>query len=251
MIEKYANPQRLEKICSQVILPCMVISCLLFACGLYFGLWASPPDYQQKETVRIMYIHVPAAWHGMGIFLSMGICSFFVFWRRHHTAYLIAKALAPIGTALTLICLVTGALWGRPTWGTYWIWDARLTSMLILLFLYIGYLFIINISDTHKTMKIASIFCMISLIDIPIIKFSVEWWNTLHQGASVIRTGGTSIHISMLTPLLIMAAAYLFMIISLTCLGIKSQLLTQKINRKIRQHIEQDMNIHIGENHAG
>lgn len=234
MVEKYANPHNFEKL--SILMPIsFILSIIGFALGLYLGLWDSPPDYQQKETVRIMYIHVPAAWMSIGIFFGMGINSFFVIWRRHHLASLIARSLAPIGCVFALICLVTGSLWGRPTWGTYWIWDARLTSMLILFFLYIGYMMIYKMSDDLlKTTKIAAIFCMVGLIDLPIVKFSVEWWNTLHQGPSVIRAGGPSIHSSMLYPLMIMFFSYIFLTIGLCFLGVKTHLMKIKLHRFMR-----------------
>jgi heme exporter protein C len=152
--------------------------------------------------------------------------------RKHQIAYLIAKSAAPIGAVLSLICLITGSLWGRPTWGTYWIWDARLTSMLILFFMYLGYILLNHIiDDTHKAGKITSIFAIVGLIDLPIIKFSVEWWNTLHQGASVIRSGGSTIHESMLTPLLLSALGIALLVAGLVFMGTLTALMQLKIKR--------------------
>ena len=180
MVEKYANPARCEALAKILIPLTACLALVFFAGGLYIGLFASPPDYQQKDTVRIMYIHVPAAWFGMGAFFMMGICSVLTLIRRHHLADCAAKALAPIGATFTLICLVTGSLWGRPTWGTYWIWDARLTSMLILLFIYIAYMLIrLSITDRNKSAHIAAIFCLVGLIDYTYHQdFRLEWWNS-------------------------------------------------------------------------
>ena len=236
MIENYANPKRFDDLAQRLLPLCVVLTCILFSFGVYLALFASPPDYQQKETVRIMYVHVPAAWYAMAIFLGMGINSFFVIWRRHHLANIASKVMAPIGAVLCLICLLTGSLWGRPTWGTYWIWDARLTSMLILFFIYLGYSLVHFLTDDSlKAAKISAIFCLIGLIDLPIIKFSVEWWNTLHQGPSVLKAGGPSIHSSMLWPLLTMAGGFLMLSTSLILIGIRTEIMQQKIERIIRK----------------
>jgi len=228
----YANPHHFEKIIRRIAPYLFFIGLALLCYGLYIGLFASPPDYQQKETVRIMYIHVPSAWLAIGIFFMIGILSAVFIIRRHHLAYVIAKESAPIGAILALICLITGSLWGRPTWGTYWIWDARLTSMLILFFIYLAYILINHtIDNTHKAAKISSIFALIGCIDLPIIKFSVEWWHTLHQGASVLRLGGNTIHASMLKPLLITATGLLFVIIGLIFIGTLTYLAQLKVKR--------------------
>ena len=232
LFDFYANPYRFEKMAKLLIPILFVLGSVILSVGLYIGLYDSPPDYQQKETVRIMYIHVPTAWLSMGIFFAIGILSIFFLVRKHQIAYLIAKSAAPLGAVLSLICLITGSLWGRPTWGTYWIWDARLTSMLLLFFLYLGYILLNSvIDDTHKAGKIASIFALVGLIDLPIIKFSVEWWNTLHQGASVIRSGGSTIHESMLTPLLLSALGLALLVASLVLIGTLTLLMQLKIKR--------------------
>ncbi|MEM6603386.1 MAG: heme ABC transporter permease [Pseudomonadota bacterium] len=240
MIEKYANPNRFQTLSKHLIPLFGILSLIAFTVGLYIAFFASPPDYQQKETVRIMYIHVPAAWMSMSIFFWMGISSFLVIWRRHHLANIAAKSMAPIGAVLAFICLVTGALWGKPTWGTYWIWDARLTSMLLLFFLYIGYILIQYTTEDHfKASKISAIFASVGLINLPIIKFSVEWWNTLHQGPSIIRAGGPSIHETMLWPLFTMAFAYLCLTVFLTLINMRTELLQQKIEGMLRRKVSE------------
>ena len=239
IIEQYANPRRFIRISDRLIPLFAALTGLCFIIGLYFALFDSPPDYQQKETVRIMYIHVPAAWAALFCYFFMGICSGIELVRRHHLAGLFAKATAPIGATFAFICLVTGSLWGKPTWGTWWIWDARLTSLLVLFFLYLGYMAVHIFSERRdKAAKIAGILCLVGLIDLPIIKFSVDWWNTLHQGASVLRVGGPSIHASMLTPLLIMAAGCKFLWLWLSFIGVRSELDSVRIDRLLRAKIK-------------
>jgi heme exporter protein C len=178
--------------------------------GLYLGLVVAPADYQQGESVRIMYIHVPAAWMSMMIYGLMALWGFIALvWRIRIMEVLIISS-APIGAAFTIIALITGSLWGRPTWGTYWVWDARLTSELVLLFLYFGVIALYNSFDEpRKAARAASLMAIVGAINLPIIHFSVLWWNTLHQGSSI-GTSGNSIHPSMLWPLLYMAIAFKF-----------------------------------------
>jgi len=183
---------------------------VLTVIGLYLGLFRAPPDYQQGESVRIMYLHVPAAWMSMMIYGLMAIWGFIALvWRIRIMEVLVISS-APVGVAFTIIALVTGSLWGRPTWGTYWVWDARLTSELVLLFLYFGVIALYNAFDEpRKAARAASLMAIVGAINLPIIHYSVLWWNTLHQGSSI-GTSGSSIHPSMLWPLLIMAVAFKF-----------------------------------------
>lgn len=178
--------------------------------GLYFSLYASPEDYQQKEMVRIMYVHVPAAWMSLGIYTFIAICSFSCLVWRTRISYVLAVAAAPIGAGFALITLVTGSIWGKPIWGTWWVWDARLTSMLVLFFIYISYIAIINSGNSLlRAEKPASVMAIIGLINIPIVKFSVDIWYSLHQPASILKIGGPSIHPSMLLPLFIMFGSFI------------------------------------------
>jgi heme exporter protein C len=183
---------------------------ILTVIGLYQGLLIAPPDYQQGESVRIMYIHVPAAWMSMMIYGLMAIMGFIALvWRVRIMEVLVISS-APVGAAFTIIALVTGSLWGRPTWGTYWVWDARLTSELVLLFLYFGVIALYNAyEEPRKAAKAAALMAIVGAINLPIIHFSVVWWNTLHQGSSI-GTSGSSIDTSMLWPLLWMAIAFKF-----------------------------------------
>ena len=178
---------------------------VLLISGLLFALVFSPPDYLQGDSVRIMYIHVPAAWIGLASFSCIALLSILNFIFKIKYLKLITKSIAPIGLLFTCIALVTGSIWGKPTWGTFWAWDARITSMLILALFYISFIAIHKfISEEEKANKISSIVAAVGLINIPIIKYSVEWWSTLHQPASIKITGSSSIHSSMLMPLLLM-----------------------------------------------
>lgn len=226
----YANPTRFMKL-SAALLPWVGgVTVLLTAVGLYLALFASPPDYQQGETVRIMYVHVPAAWMGMFCYVSMAISAAIGLIWRHPLAELAAKATAPIGAAFTFLALVTGSLWGRPMWGTWWVWDGRLTSVLILFFLYLGYIALVEaFDDPGRGMKAAAILALVGCVNIPIIKFSVDWWNTLHQPASVVRMGGPTIDASMLAPLLVMGAAFTSYYLWVLLLRLRSEILAGKI----------------------
>ena len=205
----YFNPYRIFKINStlqKIVFFCFV---LVLSAGLLEALFLSPEDYLQKDSVRIMYVHVPAAWISLGIFSVIAILSVSVFVFKNKNFILISKSLAPSGILFTLIALVTGSIWGKPTWGTWWAWDARITSMLILFILYVLYILTFRIfEDQDKSNKISSIIAIFGAINIPIIKFSVDWWNTLHQPASISLTEKSAIHSSMLIPLIIMTASF-------------------------------------------
>ncbi|HAT36108.1 MAG TPA: heme transporter HemC [Rhodospirillaceae bacterium] len=201
-----------------------------FVIGLYLALFASPADYQQSDTVRIMYIHVPAAWMAVLTYALMATASAAALIWQHPLAFFSAKAAAPIGAAFTIICLATGSLWGKPMWGTWWVWDARLTSVLILLFLYLGYLALVNaFDDPERGQKAASLLAVVGVINLPIIKYSVDWWNTLHQPASVIRLDGPAIHPDMLWPLLIMAFAFKMFLMFTLIIRIKGELVAASL----------------------
>tara|TARA_S200000501_G_C20820184_1_gene742466 strand:- start:372 stop:1052 length:681 start_codon:yes stop_codon:yes gene_type:complete len=198
--------------------------------ALYFGIFDSPADYQQGETVRIMYVHVPAAWMALFTYTVMALASgSFLIW-KHPLADLSAQAAAPIGAGFTAIALVTGALWGQPMWGTWWVWDARLTSVLILFFLYLGYMALVNgFDDPERGSRMGAILALVGFVNVPIIKFSVDWWNTLHQPASISRLDAPAIDPSMLTPLLLMAIGFKLFFISILIVRIKIQLLKKRI----------------------
>ena len=205
----YFNPNNTLKIINKVQKFVFALFIIVLLLGLVEALVLSPEDYKQSDSVRIMYVHVPSAWISLGIFSVISILSFGVFVFRNKNFSLITKSLAPSGFVFSIIALVTGSIWGKPTWGTWWAWDARITSMLLLSIFYLLFITSWKITtDTSKAEKISSIIAIIGLINIPVIKFSVEWWNTLHQPASVKILEETTIHSSMLTPLAIMTAAF-------------------------------------------
>ena len=203
-----ANPARFRRFSQRVLPSLSFATVLMLAFGLYMALIQSPPDYQQGDTVRIMFVHVPSAWIAMaGYALLAALGASLLVW-RHPLAALMARGAAPVGAVFCAVCLLTGSLWGRPMWGTYWVWDARLTSMLLLFFLYLGHIALSRAyDDPERGDRAAAILALVGAINVPIIKFSVDWWNTLHQPASVMKLGGPSIHPAILAPLLVMALA--------------------------------------------
>lgn len=204
--------------------------------GLYYSIFSSPIDYQQGDMVRIMYVHVPAAWMSLGVYVFMAVCSFSAIVWRTRISYILAVAAAPIGAIFALITLVTGSIWGKPIWGTWWVWDARLTSMLVLFLLYISYISITNSGfSILRAEKPASVMALIGLINIPIVKFSVDIWYSLHQPASVLKIGGPSIHSAMLLPLTIMFAS--FVIFFILALIMRTKILMIKIKRNNGRNI--------------
>jgi heme exporter protein C len=185
-VHRFANPARFLRIARPLTLPLMLIGALLIAAGSYAGLFVTPPDYQQGDTVRIMYIHVPAAWLGMAGWSGIAIASLTQLIWKHPLAGVAGRAIALPGALFTAICLATGSIWGRPTWGTWWQWDGRMTSMLVLLFLYVAYIALADAGDERTSVSPATaIFGVVGAINLPIIKYSVTWWNSLHQPASI------------------------------------------------------------------
>jgi len=226
---KLLTPNFLNKYSTVILFPAITSCLLLFGIGLYYGLILSPEDYQQGKMVRVMYIHVPAAWMALGIYIFIGACSLLSIVWKIRIAYIMSVSAAPIGATFAAITLITGSLWGKPIWGTWWVWDARLTSMLILFLLYLAYIAVTRAGDDlYRAEKPAGIVALIGVINVPIVKFSVDLWNSLHQPASVIKSGGVSIDISMLTPLLIMFAAYILYFIALVIIRAKTIMLRLK-----------------------
>jgi len=225
-----SNPNRFQKLSDKIYPWITCTSLILIGLGLYFSFFQSPPDYLQGESVRIMYIHVPSAWLSMMIYSSMAVCSFISIVFRHTLADIIARSSALIGATFTLITLITGSIWGKPTWGTWWVWDARLTSELILLFLYIGHIILSNsFNDPRKGDRSAAILTLVGIINLPIIKWSVDWWNTLHQPASITKFSSPSIDPSMMQPLFFMTLGLFLFFISILLIRIKGEILIRKI----------------------
>ncbi len=208
-LHRFANPGRFLRI-SGAVLPWLAISgFLLTAIGLTWGLFFAPADWQQGDAVRIMYVHVPAAWLASAGYLSLAIASLLSLVWRHPLADLAAVEIGPVGAAFTAVCLATGSLWGKPMWGAWWVWDARLTSVLVLFFLYLGHIALVRaFDDPQRGYRAGAILALVGVVNLPIIKFSVEWWNTLHQPASITLTGSPTMYIGMLWPLFIAALGY-------------------------------------------
>jgi heme exporter protein C len=229
-MQKFANPTRFLKLANTALPYVWAITVLLFVVGLYGALVTSPADYQQGETVRIMFVHVPAAWLAMMIYSIMALASAIAVIFRHPLADVAAKTAAPIGAVFCFLALATGSLWGKPMWGAWWVWDARLTSMFVLMLLYLGYIAIWQaIEEPNRAAMVARIVALVGFINIPIIKFSVEWWNSLHQPASVFKMGGPTIDRSILWPLLVMGLAYTFLFLALHLVSMRSEISARKL----------------------
>jgi len=234
MIASFANPRRFLKLARRVQPVAAAVAVAALAVGLYTSLVTSPDDYQQGSSVRIMYIHVPAAWMALFVYTTMAGAAFVGLVWKHIVAELYARAAAPLGAAFTFICLVTGSLWGKPMWGAWWVWDARLTSVLILFFLYLGYLALADaFDDEQKGINAGAFLLLIGAVNIPIIKFSVEWWNTLHQPASLTRLAKPAIDAAMLLPLLAMAVGFTALFMALVLVRLQTEIARRRL--KIRR----------------
>jgi heme exporter protein C len=230
MIIELANPTRFMAVSARILPWLAGAAALALAVGLYLAWFLAPPDYQQGDTVRIMFLHVPAAWLALFFYGVMAVSALGTLVWRHPLADVSQKAAVPIGAAFTLICLVTGSLWGKPMWGTYWVWDARLTSVLVLFLMYCGILALWRtIEEPSRAARAVSILTLVGAINLPIVKFSVDWWNTLHQPASVFRMGGPTIHPSMLYPLLVMAVAFTLIGLALHLSGMRTEILRRRV----------------------
>jgi len=220
-----ANPARFRRFSQRVLPGLGFATVLMLAVGVYLAFFVAPEDYQQGQTVRIMFVHVPSAWLSMGGYAMLAMLGASLLVWRHPLAALMARAAAPVGASFAAVCLLTGSLWGRPMWGTYWVWDARLTSMLLLFFLYLGHIALSRAYDSsERGDRAAAILALIGVINLPIIKFSVDWWNTLHQPASITRLDAPAIHNSILVPLLWMAVSLLFLFVYLVLLRTETEI---------------------------
>ena len=238
----YANPTRFLALAKYLHAPLWASSLLVLAIGLF---WVSyvPDDYQQGAAVRIMFVHVPSAWMALFGFSFIFFASLWALVFRHPLGFVVARAAAPVGAVFTLLALLTGALWGQPMWGTWWVWDARLTSVLVLFFIYLGYIALWQvIDDIGQAARITSIFAMVGFVNVPIVKFSVDWWNTLHQPASVLRLGGSALHNDFLYPLLFMGLGFTLLFFALTLTRTQTHLHRQRL-RVRRQQAGENANV--------
>ena len=225
------NPNKFNKVADYIFKPVLVLSIILFCLGLLFSFYLSPDDYQQGSTVRIMYVHVPSAWLALLTYAIMTLYSIAALAFRIPFGYIINTAVAPIGAVFTLICIISGSFWGKPMWGTWWVWDARLTSVAILFIIYLIVVFI-NLSFDNRIIreKVIAIFIIVGSINLPIIKFSVDWWNTLHQPATISKLSKPSIDPSMMAPLIIMTFAFMMIGLATAILRIKTEIISRKLN---------------------
>jgi len=211
--------------------PILIISFICLFLGLVFAFFLSPDDYQQGSTVRIMYVHVPSAWLSLMTYLIMTIYSIVALAFRMPFGYVVNTAVAPIGAVFTLVCIISGSLWGKPMWGTWWVWDARLTSVAILFVIYLIIIFInYSFENVRVREKVAAIFVLVGSVNLPIVKFSVDWWNTLHQPATISKLSKPSIDPSMMTPLIIMTTAFIFLGITIAILRIKTEIINRELD---------------------
>jgi len=235
-----ANPGRFMGYSARMLPWLAMIAAALLGYGLYKGLFVAPADYQQGESMRIMYIHVPSAWMAMGVYSMMTISALGTLVWRHPLADVAQKAAAPIGATFTVLCLMTGSIWGKPTWGTWWEWDARMTSVLVLLLIYLGIIALWRaIDEPLRAARAVAIMTLVGAVNLPIIKFSVDWWNTLHQPASVFRKGGPTIHPAMLEPLLVMALGFGFLFGCLLIIRMQGEILSRRADRLAQQKAEE------------
>src|SRR6266540_1371132 len=225
-----ANPSRFLALADRVLPWLAGLTATAFAIGLYVAFFVAPDDYQQGATVKIMFLHVPSAWLAMLCWGLMSIAALGTLVWRHPLADVAAKSAAPIGAAFTFLCLLTGSMWGRPMWGTYWQWDARLTSVLVMFIMYLGLIALWRtVEDPARAGRAAAVLTLVGAINLPIIKFSVDWWNTLHQPASVLRIGGTSLDRAFLIPLLVMAIGFSLLFITLHLAAMRNEILRRRV----------------------
>ena len=222
------NSKKFNVMSDVLFKPLIVLSLIFLILGLIFAFFLSPEDYQQGSSVRIMYVHVPSAWLSLMTYFIMTVYSIIALAFRMPFGFIVNTAVAPIGAVFTLICIISGSLWGKPMWGTWWAWDARLTSVAVLFILYLIIIFInYSFENVKVREKIAAIFILVGSVNLPIIKFSVDWWNTLHQPATISKLSKPSIDPSMMTPLIIMTVAFIFIGISIAILRIKTEIIAR------------------------
>jgi heme exporter protein C len=231
-VQNIANPTIFMSLVRRVLPWTAALTIVLLVLGLYLTFFVAPPDYQQGESVKIMYLHVPAAWLSLFIYVVMTAAALGTLVWRHPLADAAQKAAAPLGAAFTFVCLATGSLWGKPMWGTWWVWDARLTSVLVLFLIYLALVALWQaIDEPGRAARAAAIMTLVGAVNLPIIKFSVDWWNTLHQPASVFRIGGPAIAASMLLPLIVMAVAATLLFLTLHMMAIRNEILRRRLRR--------------------
>jgi heme exporter protein C len=240
-VRRLAHPGQFVRLADRLVVPLWILTGLLFIAGLWLALFGSPADYQMGDTVRIMYVHVPTAWLSQFVYATMAASALGTLVWRHPLADVSMQAAAPLGAAFTALALVTGALWGRPTWGTYWEWDGRMTSTLVLFLIYLGIIALWRaFEDPLRAARFVAVLTLVGAVNIPIVKFSVDWWATLHQPASVFRADGPTMPPEMLGPLLVMAVAFTALFAVLHLIGMKTELSRRRITTLERRLAERE-----------
>ncbi len=238
-LHRFANPGRFLRLAGRVLPWASGIGLLLAAIGLVWGLFVAPADWQQGDAVRIMYVHVPAAWLASAGYMALASASAVALVWRHPLADLAAVEIAPVGAGFTAICLITGSLWGKPMWGAFWVWDARLTSVLVLFFLYLGHIALTRAFDSpERGYRAGAILALVGVVNLPIIKFSVDWWNTLHQPASITLTGAPTMYLGMLWPLLFTALGASFIFVALVLARLSAAVMERRIRALLAARAE-------------
>jgi heme exporter protein C len=229
-LHRFANPGQFMRI-SGKFLPWLAVSGLIFtATGLAWGLFFAPADWQQGDAVRIMYVHVPSAWLASAGYMGLALCSLASLVWRHPLADFAAAEIGPVGAGFTAMCLISGSLWGKPMWGAWWVWDARLTSVLVLFFLYLGHIALVRaFDDRQRGFRAGAILALLGVVNLPVIKFSVDWWNTLHQPASITLTGAPSMYVGMLLPLFVAAFGYSLVFAAIVTARLRAAVMEQRI----------------------
>ncbi|HEY2131833.1 MAG TPA: heme ABC transporter permease [Acetobacteraceae bacterium] len=229
-LHRFANPGRFLRVSGRVLPSLAGAALVLTVAGLVWGLFYAPADWQQGDAVRIMYIHVPSAWLGSAGYMAVAVCSVLSLVWRHPLADLAAVEIGPVGAGFTALCLATGSLWGKPMWGAWWVWDARLTSMLVLFFLYLGHIALVRaFDDPQRGYRAGAILALVGVVDLPIIKFSVQWWNTLHQPDSITLTGSPTMYAGMLWPLLVCALGFTFAFAAIVTARLRAAVMERRI----------------------
>ena len=240
---KYSSPQALYPLAGKLIPWCAGAACCFMAAGLYLGFFVAPTDFQQGDAYRIIFVHVPAAWMSMFLYVVMALWAGLGLGLKARPSFMMAEAIAPTGAMFTFLALLTGALWGKPTWGAWWVWDARLTSELILLFLYVGVMLLHeSIDDLRRADRASALFALVGVVNVPIIYFSVRWWNTLHQGASVSMTAAPKMAATMLTAMLLMAVGFWLYSMAVILIRLRCVMLERNRQAGLSQRVfEQDV----------
>src|SRR5271169_855546 len=229
-LHRFANPGRFLRLSGRLLPPVAIAGVVLTVAGLVWGLFFAPADWQQGDAVRIMYVHVPAAWLASAGYLALAVCSALALVWRHPLADLAAAEISPVGAGFTALCLLTGSIWGKPMWGAWWVWDARLTSVLVLFFLYLGHIALVRaFDDPVRGYRSGAILALIGVVNLPIIKFSVDWWNTLHQPATISFTGAPTMYVGMLWPLLFAALGYTLVFVAIVVTRTRAAVMERRI----------------------